>query len=171
MGNIYPLLGYEGLDGFLGTRGSLMLDVVVLAMALVVPVLAWSVRLAQQGKYALHKQVQIILASVLLLAIVAFEVDLRVFTDWRERAAPSPYYSSETWSAAWLSLVVHLFFAVPTFLLWIVVVVRALRNFPKPPAPSEHSGAHRRFGKLAGVGMFGTAVTGWVFYYLSFVAT
>lgn len=161
---------FQGINGFLGTRGSLMLDVVVLAMLAVIPVLAWSVNLAKRGQYALHKKVQVALATVLLLAIVAFEADLRIFTDWRQRAAPSPYYSADQWSAVWLSLIVHLAFAIPTFVLWVLVVVGALRGFPQPPAPSAHSGRHRKLGKLAGIGMFGTAVTGWVFYYLSFVA-
>ena len=164
------LADFQGIDGFLGTRGSLMLDVVVIAMAVVVPVLAWSVQLAKKGKFALHKQVQVALASVLLLAIVAFEVDLRFLTDWRQRAADSPYYSVEAWSGVWVSLVVHLMFAIPTFLLWIGVVVAALRHFPSPPEPGAHSRTHRRWAMLAGVGMFGTAVTGWIFYYLAFVA-
>ena len=162
---------FQGIDGFLGTRGSLMLDVVVIAMAAVVPIMAWSIQLAKRGQLALHKKVQVALATVLLLAIVAFEVDLRIFTDWRQRAAVSPYFSTEGSSPAWVSLIVHLMFAIPTFFLWIIVVIGALRNFPNPPSPAPHSASHKRLGKLAGIGMFGTAVTGWIFYYLSFVAT
>ncbi len=64
----------------------------------------------------------------------------------------------------------HLSFAVPTLLLWIVVVVAAWRRFPNPPQPGSHSRWHARMGWLAVIGMTLTAVTGWVFYGLAFVA-
>ena len=52
------LLGqFPGVDGFLGTRGSFMLDFVFLAMFAVVPILGWSVMLAKRGRYTLHKRV------------------------------------------------------------------------------------------------------------------
>ena len=157
----------NGIDGFLGTRASIMLDVVFLAMFAVVPVLMWSVWLVKARRnYSLHKQVQVVLGVVLLVAVVAFEVDMRFLTDWRARAASSPYYQS------WVipSLVVHLFFAVPTAVLWIVVIVRALRQFPAPPRPNAHSASHRLWGKIAMWEMILTAATGWIFYYLAFVA-
>ena len=54
--------------------------------------------------------------------------------------------------------------------LWAIVTARALRRFPVPPEPSAHSAWHRRFGKLAALDMLGTAITGWIFYWMAFVA-
>jgi len=157
------------MNGFLGTRASIMLDVVFLAMFAVVPILFWSISLVRRGRnYRLHKQVQVTLSLVLLIAVTAFEVDMRFFTDWRARAAASPYYVS---GVVMKSLVVHLCFAVTTALVWTLVVVRALRNIPSPPGPSEHSVWHKRWGWIAALDMLGTSVTGWVFYYLAFIAT
>jgi uncharacterized membrane protein YozB (DUF420 family) len=163
---------YPGIGGFLGTRGSLMLDVVFLAMFVVVPLLAVSVWLVKRrGKYDLHKRLQLIMAGVLLVAVLLFEIDIRV-NGWEERAEPSPYFDpAHKWSCpAGLSLIVHLSFAVPTLLLWIYVVTQALRKFPRPPKPSPHSRSHARIGWLAALGMTLTALTGWVFYWLAFVA-
>lgn len=160
--------------GFLGTRGSLMLDVVFLAMFLVVPVLLFSVyQVKYLRRYQLHKQLQIILGSVLLIAVTAFEVDMRFFTNWKALAEPSPYFdTANVWGCpVGLSLIVHLSFAIPTLLLWIAVIVQALRHFPSPPLPNSHSPWHRRWGMIATVGMLLTAVTGWIFYWLAFVAT
>lgn len=151
----------------LNSRASLMLDVVFLAMLLVVPALALSIQLAKRRKYLAHKVMQVILASVLLIAVTAFEVDMRFYTDWRALAQPSPYYAS---GAVLASLWVHLAFAIPTLVLWIVVTIAALRKFDDPPQPGKHSRFHRRWGMFAAYGMFLTAVTGWVFYYLAFVA-
>ena len=164
---------YPGINGFLGARGSLMLDVVFLAMFVVVPLLATSVYLVRyRRQYALHKKLQLTMAFVLLAAVLLFELDIR-FNGWEQRAEPSPFFDAHNkWGCpAGISLIVHLSFAVPTLLLWIVVVVRALRNFSRPPTPGAHSRWHSRWGTVAAGGMVLTAVTGWFFYWLAFVAT
>jgi putative membrane protein len=164
---------FPGIGGFIpGSRGSLMLDVVFTAMFVVVPVLAVSIYLVKwRRQYAIHKKLQLVMAAVLLAAVLLFEIDIR-FYGWKERAAPSPYFDADhKWSCpAGISLIVHLCFAVPTLVLWIVVVAAALRNFSRPPAPGLHSRWHARWGMIAAVGMALTAVTGWLFYWMAFVA-
>lgn len=148
-----------------------MLDVAALAMVAVVPILATSVYLVRYRRmYALHKQIQLALGAALLVTVGLFELEMRLH-GWRDRAAASPYGGSggaTDWVA--LALAVHLFFAVSSAVLWMVVIVRALRNFPNPPVPGPHSAWHRRYAMLAAIDMLCTAVTGWVFYYLAFVA-
>jgi uncharacterized membrane protein YozB (DUF420 family) len=154
-------------DGFLGTRASLMLDVVFLAMFVVVPALAWSVYLVKvRRNYQLHKRVQVLLGSVLLVAVALFELDIRVY-GWSHRASVSPYTADGTVMKV---LAVHLCFAVSTALLWIVVMYRALKNFPSPPLPGPHSAWHKRWGWIAAIDMACTSITGWTFYWLAFVA-
>lgn len=166
-----PPPAYPGIDGFLGTRGSLMLDVVFIAMFLVVPLLGWSIWLAKQRRFQLHKKIQLTLATVLLLAVTAFELEMRII-GWEARAQESPYWSGPAWDD-WVhfSLGIHLFFAIPTAFLWLIVVVRALRQFPRPPAPNQHSRSHRFWASLAAFEMCMTALTGWIFYWLAFAAT
>lgn len=163
---------WTGIDGFLGTRGSIMLDIVFLAMFAVVPVLLFSVYAVKyRQKYDLHRRIQVTLGTVLLLAVAAFEVDMQFVTDWEARAEPSPYFNlAEKWTCpVGVSLLVHLCCAVPTAVLWIFVIVRAVRKFPKPTVPNEYSPQHIRWAKRAAVGMLATAVTGWIFYVLAFV--
>ena len=161
----------QGIDGFLGTRASFMLDVVTLAMALLLPVLGWSIYLVKYRQmYSLHKRVQLTLGVVLLVTVLLFEIDMRI-NGWRDRAAPSPYSGHEggiDW--VFVALGVHLCFAITTAILWAAVIIRALRAFPQPPAPSRHSAWHRRYARLAAIDLLCTAVTGWIFYYLAFVA-
>ncbi len=158
---------FPGLDGFLGTRGSLMLDLVFLTMFAVVPVLGVSIYLVKIGRrYALHKRLQLALALVLLAAVTAFEVDMRLH-GWRERAEPSPYYANRLVDGM---LYVHLFFAVPTLLVWAYVIVAALRKFPHPPQPGLHSRRHKFWGWFATIEMTMTALTGWLFYWMAFIA-
>ena len=86
-------MDYPGIDGFLGTRASLMLDVVFLAMFVVVPVMLWSIyQVKYRRRYLLHKRVQLTLALVLLAAVTLFEVDMRIH-GWQQRAELSPYFA------------------------------------------------------------------------------
>jgi uncharacterized membrane protein YozB (DUF420 family) len=158
---------YPGIDGFLGTRASLMLDFVFVAMFAVVPILGWSIyQVRYRRRFQLHKRVQLALAIVLAFAVAGFELDMQIF-GWQDRAAgelggtPSP--------GIWIALYIHLCFAISTVVLWPLVIIRALRNFPSPPTPSSHSRWHVRWARIAALDMLMTAVTGWVFYVLAFV--
>lgn len=160
-------IDYPGWDGFLGTRASLMLDVVMVAMFVVVPVLLWSVyQVRYRRRYQLHKATQIVLTALLFGAVIAFEVEVRVF-GWQERAAGQ--LGGSPMGLVWPVLWVHLCFAVTTFVLWAVVFVMALRRFPVPPQPSEHSPFHLFWARLAALDMCLTAVTGTLFYWVAFV--
>src|SRR3972149_2203753 len=128
---------YPGIDGFLNTRASLMLDVVFLAMFAVLPILGVSIYLVKYRRlYALHKRIQLILGVVLLAAVALFEIDMRFISGWQQRAAVSPYYApieepnrlldtvyiailgrSQVEGWVFTSLAIHLFFAVTTTIL------------------------------------------------------
>jgi putative membrane protein len=155
-----------GFDGFLGTRASVGMDVVLVGLLATLPVLAISIAAARAGKYAVHKTLQLVVVAALLAAIVVFEVDIRLFSDWKPRAAASPFWPA---GVLW-SLGIHLVFAVSTLVLWTWVVWEALRRFPSPPAPGSHGPRHRRMARLAALDLLATAVTGVIFYWLAFVS-
>jgi len=179
-----------GLDGFLRTRASLMLDVVFLAMFFVLVVLAFSIWLVRnRQRYGLHKRIQVVLGLVLLATVTLFEIDMRV-NGWQARAADSPYFAAmenpptllvnfyqgmlgRAAVPGWVftALYVHLFFAVTTAFLWVFVIVQALRKIPDPPGPSAYSVPHKRWAWIAAIDMGFTALTGWIFYCLAFVAS
>lgn len=149
-----------------------MLDFVFLAMFAVVPIMFWSIhQVKNKQRFLLHKRVQIALGIILLVAVTAFEIDIR-FSGWRHLAEASPYYS-ETWTEGWVnwSLWIHLFFAITTCAIWLYVIPAAIKRFPQPPAPGEYSAKHAFWAKLAAFDMTMTAITGSIFYYLAFVAT
>lgn len=92
--DIASTMEFPGLDGFLGTRASLMLDVVFTTMFAVIPLMLGSIALARfRNAWQWHKRIQLTLATVLLLAVTAFEIDMQFVTQWELRAEPSPYFS------------------------------------------------------------------------------
>ncbi len=128
--HIFVLGTYSGINGFLGTRASIMLDVVFLAMFLLLPVLAWSIwQVRYRRRYTLHKRTNLTIAAILLIAVLAFEIDMQFISGWRDAQPPSPYWPHGVMT----SLYVHLVFSISTTLLWIYVVAGALRNIPVPP--------------------------------------
>jgi putative membrane protein len=162
----------RGWSGFLPGRASLMLDLIVVTMVAVLIALGASLWLVRyRRKYSHHRAIQITLASALVVILVLFEIDIRFIDNWMDRANASPYFDAMTRTGLVTNaLAIHLVFATSTFALWLMVIVRALRNCPSPPEPSAHSRFHRRWGTIAAVDMLLTTITGWAFYWLAFVA-
>lgn len=162
-----PAASLPGLNGFLGSRASLGTDLVFVALFAVIPLLAWSVQLARRKRYRWHKRAQLVIAAALLVAIVVFEVDMRLVSGWKPRAVASPWWPDGVWTV----LSVHLVFAISTVVLWVWVIWEALRRFPTPPEPADHSRRHRLMGRLAAADLVLTSLTGWIFYWFAFVAS
>ncbi len=153
--------------GFLpSSRASFSLDFIVVVLAVFVPLLTVSIYAVRRRRaYALHKRMQIGLGVALGLAIILFELDIRM-NGWRYLAEASPYY--ETWVMP--SLVIHLMFALPALVLWFLTIFLAVKKFPQPVAPGAYSRSHKKLARWAAFAMYGTAVTGWLFYWLAFVS-
>jgi uncharacterized membrane protein YwzB len=161
--------------GFLGNGASLMLDVVVVALVLVVPVLAWSLyEVKVRRNFQRHKLLQMTLGIVLLAAVLAFEVDMRLQGGWEQiinRDPESPRLLPEQLAAVKRVLMIHLIFAVSTPFLWAATMILAVRRFAQPPVPGEHSQLHKTLGWLSVLDLTATSVTGLWFYYVAFVAS
>ena len=161
-------------DGFLGYRTSFMLDFVVCALVIIVPVLVYSLWLVRvKREYVQHKWLQIALGIILLFAVGAFEIDLQwVHGGWEnivQKSHPDKVALAAKVAEASPYLWVHLFFAVTTPFLWCVTLVFALKRFENPPSPGSHSRLHKTLGWLSTIDITLTAVTGLVFYYVAFV--
>jgi putative membrane protein len=158
-------------DGFLGYHTSFMLDAVVVALVLVVPMLVFSlfsVKIRRQ--YVLHRNLQIFLAIALLVAVSAFEVDLHwIQGGWENVVKKRPELSAAQLNFIQRVLRIHLLFAGSTPFLWAVTIGFALRHMPRPPKPSPHSRVHAVLGWASTLDLVLTSLTGLVFYYVAFI--
>jgi len=158
-------------NGFLGYNTSFMLDVVVCALLVVVPVLLLSLWLVKvRRNYALHKTLQLVLGVTLLVAVGLFEIDMRMQGGIRaileKRAVP---LTAEQAVFFYRLLWVHLFFSITTVILWVTTIALALKRIPCPPAPCSHSPLHKKLGWLSALDITLTAVTGLAVYYFGFM--
>lgn len=145
-------------------RASFMLDLVALAMLAIIPLQFWSIRLVRRKHYRLHQLVQLSTALVLFIAVILFEVDMRL-NGWRHLAEDSRYYPELVEPL----LLVHLVFAISTTLLLLATVIHGLSFFGWRPEPKPGSGRHRLLGWLTVADLTATAITGWTFYILAFL--
>lgn len=158
--------------GFLGQDAStFMLDFVVTALVLIVPALLASLYLVKvKRNYVAHRNLQLALAGVLLVAVIAFEVDIRVHGGWEAIVGRrTPALSAEQLETVKWTLYVHLVFAISTPLLWGTTIALALKRMPKPPAPCQHSRLHKTLGWLSVIDLVLTSATGLLFYYRAFI--
>lgn len=160
--------------GFLGYPTTFMLDFVVCALVLIVPLLLYSLWLVKfRRNYVGHMKLQLMLGIVLLVAVTAFEVDVQlVHGGWENIVAQQKL--SEVEFAAKISavrpwLLVHLVFAITTPVLWVATIVLALKRFGMKPQPGPHSRVHSLLGWASTIDITLTSVTGLLFYYMAFV--
>jgi hypothetical protein len=158
--------------GFLGYQSTFMLDFVVVALVLVVPLLVFSLyQVKVRRNYLAHRNLQLLLAGVLLVAVIAFEIDIRAHGGWEQIVgARTPALSPEQLATVRQTLYVHLMFAISTPVLWGITLVLAWKRFAKPPVPGGHSRLHKTLGWLSVVDLVLTSATGVLFYYRAFVA-
>ncbi len=149
-----------------GSRGTFMLDGVSIALAVVLPVLAFSIfQIKVRRNVAVHGWIQKLLGVLLLVTVILFEIDIRI-NGWVTQASASPYFATLVFPV----LYVHLFFAVSTALLWTYTLTLALRRPPRLDGGDDLTKRHRLFGRLTALFTFTTAITGWTFYWLAFIA-
>ncbi|MBW3540361.1 MAG: DUF420 domain-containing protein [Planctomycetes bacterium] len=161
--------------GFLGNNASLMLDVVVCALVLVVPVLIYSIYVVKvRRNYTRHRNIQLGLGALLLATVAAFEIDMQlVHGGWQNivnRPGEPPRLDADEMAAARGLLSVHLVFAVSTPVLWALTLLLAWRRFSSPPVPGLHSRWHKRLGWLSTIDIGITSITGLAFYYRTFMS-
>ncbi len=162
-------------DGFLGYQTSFMLDFVVTALVVIVPLLLFSLWLAKfKHQFEAHRRFQMLLGVVLLVAVGAFEVDLQIVHGGWENIVAKQGLAEDALTAKIESvrpwLWVHLVFAVSTPFFWAATIFLALKRFSKPAVPGAHSSLHKKLGWISTVDITLTSVTGLAFYYVAFVA-
>ncbi len=149
-----------------------MLDFVVSALVLIVPLVLFSLFLVKIKKnYTGHRNLQILLGIVLLAAVSAFEIDMRMQGGWQEIVAKReiPFDATQMTEVRNI-LYVHLVFAITTPFLWVLTMFLALKNFPSPPVPTGHSKVHKLLGWCATIDLVMTSVTGLFWYYKAFIS-
>ena len=153
--------------GFLGTRGDILMDIVVLSFLVILPVLVISWRFARAGEYRRHRGIQVSLAVVLAIVVALFEADLKLSGGIFALTSQSSYAGTNLLNGL---IYGHMLVAVGSALVWVPLVIISLRKFPKPPVPNEFGPTHRILGTLGMLLMMASGLSALQLYYLGFAA-
>jgi putative membrane protein len=158
--------GYKVLPpGFLGTRADILMDIVILSFLLILPLLAVSWQRARSGCYAQHRAMQLTLASFLAVAVLFFELDLKLSGGIFELTRESAYAGTGLLNTL---IYGHTLVAIGSALIWVPLVFISMKKFGKPPAPNAFSGRHRFWGRLGMVLMILSGCSAMPLYYVGF---
>lgn len=149
------------MEGFLGTRGDFVVDLVMLISGFLPFLLLFAFYLAARGKYDLHKYFQIALFSIVTLLVVALELDVQ-FGGLSEISKQSPYAGT---TELMVVFIVHLFFAVTSFFGWLWLIIVSTKRYPL-----FFEFNHKKWGKIIFWDILLMAVTGWILYLMTFAA-
>lgn len=157
-------------DGFLGYKTSFMLDLVVCALIILVPLLLYSLYVVKVKRdFTRHRNLQVLLGVILMVTVLLFEIDLQWLQGGWENVVAKREIAPEQLATARSMLHWHLLFAISTPVLWVVTLINALKKFGSPPVPGPHSKLHSTLGWLSTVDLVLTSVTGLAFYYMAFM--
>ena len=148
------------IAGFLGTRSDIIVDTVMTISGFLPALLVYTFYLAAKGKKRAHRNWQLALLLVVTVLVVALEVDVRT-GNLQRLSAMSPYHDSALLQAVFI---VHLIFAMTTFVGWLWLVIKSARIYPKPFQAFDH----KKWGKILFVDIVLTVITGWVMYIMVF---
>jgi putative membrane protein len=151
--------------GFLGTRSDVLMDVVLLAVLAAPLLMLYGFYLTKRGQFTKHRNIQVVLVSILMIAVALFEIDIRA--SGGTRAFVSGSSLSET-SFLRVFLAVHVLVAVLSVSAWLALAVASWRRF-SPTRPGWFRIDHRRYGKMIFSGAVFTAISGAALYVMSFV--
>ena len=147
------------------SRASLVFDVVFVSLLALLVLVVASLWAVSRGQYRVHKGCQLVSTLALAVVLVYFEIDIRQ-SGWTHLATPSPYYHTILFPFLYM----HIGVASIALFLWTTTLWHALRRFSHPPIPGAFSHRHRRQGKWAIRSLVATAITGWMFYWMAFMA-
>lgn len=151
--------------GFISERSDWIIDGVLVASVVLIPLFAFAFRNARRARYLQHRNLMLIATALLAVAVTAVEVDLRS-KGMFAMTQGSRFYGTPflEWSAY-----IHIGLSTVTGLLWCVLVGVSWFKFPRPPQPIPFGRIHRWLGRIALVGMALVGITGFELYIVAFV--
>lgn len=150
----------------IGSRADLLIEAVVVAEILAVPVLLRAIRAAREGKDGLHKGLQLALATISAVATIALEVDIRMAGGMAFFSTGGRYEGTFLLSTV---LYGHLAVAAVNAALWSMFPLVSWRRFRIRLLPGAFSRVHRTLGWWAVIAYASTSGSGLVLYIVGFV--
>ena len=148
--------------GFLGTRADALIDLAIVFFVAAPFLMVYALRLAARRRHREHRNLQAGLLAAATVAVLMLEISIRF------GSAGEAYRASSLYGPSMIVLfAVHLAVAIPTFILWCWLATLSWRRYSHT-LPGSFGRKHRRWGKLAFVGLCLSSATGTGLYVMGF---
>ena len=151
--------------GFLATRGDVLMDIVVLAFLVILPLLIVSWWSARAANYKRHRRMQISLALLLAVVVTMFEVDLKLSGGIFALTSESIYAGTSLLNGL---IYGHMLLAIGSTLVWVPLVIISMLKFPNPPVSNAFGPVHRFWGRAGMLLMMASGLSAVPLYYVGF---
>ena len=151
--------------GFLGTRGDILMDLVVLSFLFILPMLVISWRSARRTDYSRHRAIQLSLVLILVVAVGLFEIDLKLSGGIFELTRQSSYAGTSLLNSL---IYGHMLVAIGSAVVWVPLVIVSLRKFANPPVSNAFGPTHRVWGRTGMLLMMASGLSAIPLYYFGF---
>ena len=152
--------------GFLGTRAPLFMDIIVVIVGALPFLITFTIWLAMNGMYRLHRFAQTVLFLVTIVTLVYFKYGMYM-------AGGFEFYiknSSIDSTLAFYFLIFHIIIASITLIMWFALIKFASEDNKRRALPGLYSDSHKKSGKRLAFAIFLTSITGVCVYWMLFIA-
>jgi len=150
--------------GFLGTRAVFGMDVVVVFLIMLPLFIVVAIVAVKYEYMKLHLSLQMI-SFILTLIFLSFFLYNIFFIEGVEKLIAQ---SSIEPLRTWISLILHLFVAFLTLLMWFFALLYAFEDSKRRALPGVYSRSHREAGRRVFIGIVLTSFSGMVLYWILF---
>lgn len=153
------------LDGFLGTKALLFMDVVTIYFALLPFLLAFSIKYAIKKEFKKHFISQSVILATTLIIVLVFEVGVRLTGGFLEYAKTS----SISYDFLVLFLIVHIIVAILAVAGWLFLFISSYKQYKKGGFNSFSQTNHKKIAKAIFFSLTITSIMGVCIYLFLFV--
>ena len=152
--------------GFLGTRATFLIDIIVSFLVILPIIVMISIFLVKRNYIKIHQFLQVSLFLISISALALFAYSVHYVEGFEYLIQKSSVGAKE----AFVILTVHVTTVVITILIWFLTIFYALNDRKRRALPGVYSEPHKRAGRRVLLGIVMMALTSLTIYFVLYIA-
>jgi len=151
--------------GFLSTRASYYMDVIVVYLLVLPLLVSFSIGLAVQRSYKMHRFTQTVLFMFTAIALASFHYGIHMIENFEKVMA----LSSTSYKYAYYLLMVQTVLSIITLVLWLSTRLFAIQDRRRKGLPGLYSRSHKSSGRRVFLAIILTSISTVYLYWILYV--
>jgi uncharacterized membrane protein YozB (DUF420 family) len=146
--------------GFLETRASLYMDIIITFMGMLPIMIGLSIFMAKRGSLKTHQFLQLLFFFLTLIFLGLFAYTVHYLLGLTLLLEESSFSSLQIFTL----LFVHIFIGITTMVMWFFTLIYAFADKKRKALPGVYSESHRKSGRRVFLGIFLTSLSAIALY-------